>query len=156
MFDKSWRWLDSNPGPLVSEAIALSTLLQPLPVPILVCVNNLIQWPNLIFLTELTLFSKWKHVRTGWDLSYIYTIAFWDEIKEWNAICQIASIRNLLSFLTCLSNHSKVIETMRFHYCQSKKFLDKWGKKARLQRSQIFILFAETEVFVKIMFCGDM
>ena len=29
--NKSCRWLDSNPGPLVSEATALSTVPQPLP-----------------------------------------------------------------------------------------------------------------------------
>ena len=31
MFNKSCRWLDSNPGPLVSEATALPTASQPLP-----------------------------------------------------------------------------------------------------------------------------
>ena len=31
MFNKSCRWLDSNPGPLVSEATALPTAPQPLP-----------------------------------------------------------------------------------------------------------------------------
>ena len=30
MFNKSCRWLDSNPGPLVSEATALPTMPQPL------------------------------------------------------------------------------------------------------------------------------
>ena len=32
MFNKSCRWLDSNPGPLVSEATALPTAPQPLPI----------------------------------------------------------------------------------------------------------------------------
>ena len=31
MFNKSCRWMDSNPGPLVSEATTLSTVPQPLP-----------------------------------------------------------------------------------------------------------------------------
>ena len=31
MFDKKCQWRDSNPGPLVLEATALSTALQPLP-----------------------------------------------------------------------------------------------------------------------------
>ena len=30
MLNKSCRWLDSNPGPLVSEATILPTALQPL------------------------------------------------------------------------------------------------------------------------------
>ena len=32
MFNKSWRWLDSNPGSPLSEATALSTLPQPQPI----------------------------------------------------------------------------------------------------------------------------
>ena len=32
MFNKSCRWLDSNPGPLVLEATALPTAPQPLPI----------------------------------------------------------------------------------------------------------------------------
>ena len=34
IFNKSCRWLDSNPGPLVWEAIALSSVPQPLPLTI--------------------------------------------------------------------------------------------------------------------------
>ena len=32
MFNKSCQWLDSNPGPLVTEATALPTAPQPLPI----------------------------------------------------------------------------------------------------------------------------
>ena len=32
MFNKSCRWLDSNPGPLILQATALPTVPQPLPI----------------------------------------------------------------------------------------------------------------------------
>ena len=45
MFNKSWRWLESNPGPLVLDVTALPTVPQPLPRTEFYCLKNYF-WTN--------------------------------------------------------------------------------------------------------------